>query len=56
MLCKIGTTDFPFSVNEYSTLGGISSYDFLSAIPSSTRSFKVAANTASVILKISLRS
>ena len=25
MLCKIGTTDLPFSVREYSTRGGISS-------------------------------
>ena len=24
-LCKIGTTDFPLDVREYSTLGGISS-------------------------------
>ena len=33
MLCKIGTTDAPFSVSEYSTRGGISSYDLRSTMP-----------------------
>lgn len=55
MLCKIGTTDAPFAVSEYSTLGGISSYDFLSMIPSSIRSFNIDASTASVMLCISRR-
>jgi hypothetical protein len=49
MLCNIGITDKPFSVSEYSTLGGISSYDFLDTISSAISAFNVVERTASVI-------
>ena len=55
MLCKIGTTEAPFSVRAYSTRGGISSKDLRDTIPFAINAFKVEASTASVILPISLR-
>lgn len=55
MLWRIGTTDFPFSVSAYSTLGGISLYCLRTTRLSWMSSFNVAASTASVMFSISLR-
>ena len=56
MLCRIGTTDSPFSVSEYYTLGGISSYDLRATMPFDIRPFSAEASTALVMLPISRRS
>lgn len=53
-LFNIGIKLCPTSVNEYSTLGGISAYNFLFTSPSASRVFNVSVRTFGEISGIAL--
>lgn len=50
----MGIRLWPTSVNEYSTLGGISAYSFLLTSPSASRFFNVSVSTLGDISGIAL--